>query len=67
LCFFKKNKNSGRVFVFGNLVGPIPGPGKGGKRGVGKEGKEVPIMCKVTPWCEGIIGREASCEVIVRV
>jgi hypothetical protein len=47
LCFFKKNKNSGRVFVFGNLVGPIPGPGKGGKRGVGKEGKEVPIMCKV--------------------
>jgi len=44
----KEKKFRGGFFVFGNLVGPLFGLGKGGKRGgVGKEGKGVPIMCKV--------------------
>jgi hypothetical protein len=49
LCFFwKEKKFRGGFFVFGNLVGPPFGARKRRKKGgVGKEGKGVPIMCKV--------------------
>jgi hypothetical protein len=46
LCFyFKEKKFQGGFFVFGNLVGPLLGLGKGGKRGVlGKKGRGF-LLC----------------------
>jgi hypothetical protein len=62
LCFFYKNFGEGFCF-WKTLWVPFWGYEKAEIRGVGKEGKGVPSMRKVisvrlTPWCEGIIGRK---------